>query len=140
MKKIVLSVLGLFVGLVVVVMGLQMVASESGEVVVATTQADTGVTSQTRLWIVEYEGSRWLRSGGGASAGWYQQLLINPELELLRGTTRYYHTATPVPEMQATVNDLMSDKYGWADGYVGVLFGREDSIAIRLDNLSAPPN
>ena len=136
MKKVVLRVLGSFVVLVVVVMGLQMVASETGEVVVVTTQSEAGVASETRLWIVAHEGSRWLRSGGGAASGWYQQLLANPRLELVRGTTRYYHLATPVPEMQATVNDLMSEKYGWADSYVGLLFGREDSIAIRLDNIS----
>ncbi len=122
MKKVMLRVLGLFVALVVVV----------------TTQDETGVRSETRLWIVEHEGSRWLRSGGGAASLWYQQLLANPQLELLRGTTRYYHRATPVPDMQATVNDLMSEKYGWADSYIGFLFGREDSIAIRLDDLSAP--
>ena len=138
MKKVMLRVLGLFVALVVVVMGLQMIASETGEVVVVTTQDETGVKSETRLWIVEHEGSRWLRSGGGAASGWYQQLLANPQLELLRGTTRYYHRATPVPDMQATVNDLMGEKYGWADSYIGFLFGREDSIAIRLDDLAAP--
>ena len=113
MKKVMLRVLGLFVALVVVVMGLQMIASETGEVVVVTTQDKTGVRSETRLWIVEHEGSRWLRSGGGAASLWYQQLLANPQLELLRGTTRYYHRATPVPDMQATVNGLMGEKYGW---------------------------
>ena len=138
MKKVMLRVLGLLVALVVVVMGLQMIASETGEVVVVTTQDETGVRSETRLWIVEHEGSRWLRSGGGAASLWYQQLLANPQLELLRGTTRYYHRATPVPDMQAIVNDLMGEKYGWADSYIGFLFGREDSIAIRLDDLAAP--
>ncbi len=138
MKKVMLRVLGLLVALVVVVMGLQMIASETGEVVVVTTQDETGVRSETRLWIVEHEGSRWLRSGGGAASLWYQQLLANPQLELLRGTTRYYHRATPVPDMQATVNDLMGEKYGWADSYIGFLFGREDAIAIRLDDLAAP--
>ncbi len=138
MKKVMLRVLGLLVALVVVVMGLQMIASETGEVVVVTTQDKTGVRSETRLWIVEHEGSRWLRSGGGAASLWYQQLLANPQLELLRGTTRYYHRATPVPDMQATVNDLMGEKYGWADSYIGFLFGREDAIAIRLDDLAAP--
>ncbi|MCZ6617301.1 MAG: hypothetical protein O7E57_04135 [Gammaproteobacteria bacterium] len=138
MKKIILSVLGLFGVLVVLVMGVQIIASEAGEVVVVTTRDGSGALSETRLWIVEHDGSRWLRSGGGAASGWYQQLLVNPELELVRGTTRYYHRATPVREMQTTVNDLMSEKYGWADSYIGILFGREDSIAIRLDNLSAP--
>ena len=137
-KKIVLRSLGLLVVLVVVAMGLQIIASETGEVVVVTTQDQTGAKSETRLWIVAHEGSRWLRSGGGAASRWYQQLLANPQLELLRGTTRYYHRATPVPDMQATVNDLMSEKYGWADSYVGFLFGREDAIAIRLDDLSVP--
>ena len=135
MKKIVLRVLGLFVALVVVVMGLQLVASETGEVVVVTIKSETGMLAETRLWIVEHEGSRWLRSGGGAASGWYQKLLANPELELQRGSTRYFHRATVVPEMQTTVNDLMRQKYGWADSYIGLIFGRTDAIAIRLDDL-----
>ena len=135
MKKIILRTVGLLVVLVVGVLGLQMVASETGEVVVVSIQDEGGITSETRLWIVEHEGNRWLRSGGGAASGWYQHLLANPQFELLRGTTRYYHRATPVPEMQTTVNELMSEKYGWADSYIGLLFGREDSIAIRLDDL-----
>ena len=135
MKKIGLRALGLLVVLVVGVLGLQMVASETGEVVVVTIQDKAGVKAETRLWIVEHQGSRWLRSGGGAASRWYQQLMANPQLELLRGTTRYYHRATAVPEMQATVNNLMSAKYGWADSYIGLLFGRDGSIAIRLDDL-----
>lgn len=135
MKKIGLRALGLLVVLVVGVLGLQMVASETGEVVVVTIQDKAGVKAETRLWIVEHQGSRWLRSSGGGASGWYQQLLANPEFELLRGTTRYYLRATPVLEMQTTVNDLMNEKYGWADSYIGLLFGREDSIAIRLEEV-----
>jgi hypothetical protein len=31
------------------------------------------------------------------------------------------------------VNTLMFQKYGWADAYIGLLFDRSDSVAIRLD-------
>lgn len=53
-KKIVLRILGLLVVLVVVAMGLQIIASETGEVVAVTTQDQTGAKSETRLWIVEH--------------------------------------------------------------------------------------
>ena len=131
--KIALRVLGLFVVLLVVVIVVQLIASESGEVVVVTTRDAAGAETETRLWIVDHEGRSWLRSGAGAGAGWYQQLLADPQIELRRGTTRYYYQATTVPEMQETVNDLMNQKYGWADSYIGFLFGRDAAIAIRLD-------
>lgn len=133
--KIAIRILGLLVALLVVVIGLQVVASETGEVVVITTQDEAGVKSETRLWVVEHEGHRWIRSGGGAAARWYQNVLANPRIEMLRGTTRYYHQAHPVPGMQGTVNDLMNEKYGWADSYIGLVFGRDEAIAIRLDDL-----
>ncbi len=30
----------------------------------------------------------------------------------------------------------MREKYGWADQFIGFLFGRDDAIALRLDKRS----
>lgn len=43
------------------------------------------------------------------------------------------YVAVPVVEKRERIAYLMADKYGWADSFIGFLFGREDSIPIRLD-------
>jgi hypothetical protein len=55
------------------------------------------------------------------------------------GEVRAY-TAFPVEggPTVAHVNALMSRKYGWADGLIGVLFDRSDAVAIRLDPRATP--
>jgi hypothetical protein len=134
--KTFLRALGVVVLLLVAALALQFVAGEVGEVVVVTTRDSNGAPVETRLWVVEHEGQRWIRSGGGEVAGWYQLMLANPEVEMQRGDTRYFHLAVPVPEKKQIVNDLMNAKYGWADDYIGLMFGRDDAIAIRLDDRS----
>ena len=132
--KLVLKILGVVVALFVGVMILQMVASESGEVVVLTTTDADGNPQETRLWIVEYEDASWLRSGSPA-AGWYQRLVANDAVTLERDEQSYAMRAVPVIENRQPINDLMNAKYGWADDYIGVVFGRDDAIAIRLDKI-----
>ena len=56
--------------------GLIMLASESGEVVVLESQDDQGEVQSTRLWVVDHDGSMWLRAGDDQS-GWYQRLMNN---------------------------------------------------------------
>jgi hypothetical protein len=69
-----------FVALLVVALlvgGLEMIAAESGEVVVLRTTDAAGAPKETRLWVVEDGSHVWLRSGSEA-AGWYQQLAAPP--------------------------------------------------------------
>jgi hypothetical protein len=113
------------------VMGLQQIASESGEVVVLTTQDESGDPQTTRLWIVDRDGQQWLRAGLTES-GWYVRLQANNFVKVERdGVTRSY-VAIPDPSVAAEINDLMSEKYGWADRYIGFLFGRDGSVPILL--------
>ena len=130
--KIVLRSVGGLVLLLVVVFGLQSIAAESGEVVVLTTHEAGGESHETRLWVVDHEGSAWLRSGGD-SMTWYLRLQQQPGVEVERGGSRGSFTAVPVVEARETINRLMLEKYGWADRYISALFGREDSVPIRLD-------
>jgi len=124
---------GAAVLLVVVAFGLQFVAAESGEVVVLHTFAG-GDTQTRRLWIVDDAGVSWLRAGQPTSS-WYQRILENPEIEVVRGGETYAYTAFPVEGGPTVdhVNALMSRKYGWADGLIGAMFDRSDAVAIRLD-------
>ncbi len=129
--KILLRMLGGILGLLLVVGVAQFVASESGEVVVLTTTDAAGASHQTRVWVVDHAGTTWLRAGAEMQA-WYGRLLKQPEVEVERGENRQRYTAVPRPGNRELINDLMRDKYGWADQFIGVLFGRDDAIPIRL--------
>jgi len=126
-------IVGVAILVVVIAVGLQLVASESGEVVILRT-ADAGETQETRVWIVDDQGVSWLRAGQSAS-GWYQRILVDPDIEVVRGDKPFAYRAFPVeggPKV-SHVNALMARKYGWADGYIGAMFDRSDAVAIRLD-------
>jgi hypothetical protein len=130
MKRIT-TLLLVVLGLVVIVMGLQMVASETGEVVVLGTVDAAGAPQETRLWIVDYEGAQYLRAGS-AKAQWYARLVAQPRIEVERNGSRATYVATPAPAETKTVNELMAAKYGWADAYIGMMFSRDNAMAIRL--------
>ena len=131
--RIVRRIVGAVILVLVIAVGLQFVASESGEVVVLRTSVG-GEDHDTRVWIVDDRGQSWLRAGQSAS-GWYQRILENPDIEVERGGDRFAYRAFPVeggPKV-SHINALMARKYGWADGYIGAMFDRTDSVAIRLD-------
>ncbi|MCZ6709101.1 MAG: hypothetical protein O7B25_01920 [Gammaproteobacteria bacterium] len=129
--RIVLRVSVAFVLLFVLVLGLQQIAMESGEVVVLTTVDQAGVPQNTRLWVVDRDGQQWLRAGVKQS-DWFVRMQANNLIKLERdGLTRTY-LALPDPSVYTQINDLMSEKYGWADSYIGFLFGRDASVPINL--------
>lgn len=130
----------LLVALLVVLLlagGLEIVAAESGEVVVLTTHDEAGAPRETRLWVVDDGSHAWLRSGSEQS-GWYRQLAARPDVEVRRGEEVLRVRAVPEPGARERVNGLMRAKYGWADAYIGALFGRDDTIPIRLDPRPEP--
>ena len=136
--RIVLRVSVAFVLLFVMVMGLQQIASESGEVVVLSTVDQTGALQQTRLWVVDRDGQQWLRAGVKQS-DWFVRMQANNLVKVERdGVTRTY-LAVPDPTVYAEINDLMSEKYGWADNYIGFLFGRDASVPINLQDAPGEP-
>jgi hypothetical protein len=113
-------------------MGLEMIAAESGEVVVLRTTDAAGGTHETRLWVVDDAGHAWLRAGNPASS-WLANLQARPEVEVTRGGTGAPYRAVPEPAARDRINELMRAKYGWADRYISALFGRDDATPIRLD-------
>jgi hypothetical protein len=124
------------IGLIVVVLalvavfGMQMVASESAEVVVLHSQGGEGV-EETRLWVVDLDGAQFLRASG--DSGWYQRLVAQPSVRLERdGVTRAYRAEADL-NLEGEINSLMAAKYGWRDSYIDmVIGGRDDAIAVRL--------
>lgn len=130
--RFVMRSLGLLAALLFLVVGLEMIAAESGEVVVLQTRAGPGQTHDTRVWIVDEGGTQWLRAGNPQS-GWLLQIQQDPAVEVERGGQRSAYTAVPNPAVREQINPLFAAKYGWADAYIGALFGRDDATPIRLD-------
>jgi len=107
-------------------------ASESGEIVVLQTRdAATGGVRETRLWVVDHEGSLWLRAGDPSSS-WYRRLEAHPDVTVMRGSESLQMRAVPVPEARDTINELMHQKYGWADSLVCFFMPREKKVPVRL--------
>jgi len=124
--------LGGLLALAVVIFVSQIVASETGEVVVLTTTGTDGEPVETRLWVVDLEGSQYLRASEGS--GWYGRLMADAAVELRRGENSSPYAAVPAPEVRGAVNDLMREKYGWRDVYIDWLVGgRDNAFPIRMD-------
>jgi hypothetical protein len=130
LRKTLLGLAGLLaLGLSIV--GTQYIASESGEVVVLQTRDEAGAVHRTRLWVVDHDGSAWLRAGN-PSGGWFPRLSTRPDVVVVRGGESLAWRAVPTPEARDTINDLMHEKYGFADGYISFFFPRAKKIPVRL--------
>jgi len=135
--KLMIRLVTVVLAVLILLYGLMMTASESGEVVVLTTTESDGSAHETRLWTVTHDGAQWLRSGS-PSSGWYARLLANPDVTVRLGTREFPATAVPNPAATTTINALMNEKYGWADDTIDMMFGRDDAMAIRLVEHEAP--
>ena len=123
-------ILGVLMAVAVIFFGAQIVASETGEVVILYTD-DGGDEAATRLWVVDHDGHQWLRTGG--DSGWYARLVAEPRVELERDGARRPYLAVPEPAMSGRINALMKEKYAWREDIVSVLAGSRDrAMAIRL--------
>lgn len=128
--KYVLYLLAGLVGLVLLIFLGQIIASETGEVVVLTTQGPDGA-QDTRLWVVDLDGVQYLRAG--PDSGWYQRLVAEPAVTFTRGgITAPYRTETRL-DVAVEVNRLMREKYGWRDAYIELTVGsRDDAVPVAL--------
>ena len=128
--KIIFYLVGALLAFVLLVFVSQMVASETGEVVVLTSQSPEG-DQETRLWVVDLDGVQYLRAS--PDSGWYQRLVAEPEALLEReGSTLAYRTEARLANRDA-INDLMQAKYGWRDTYIDMLIGgRDDAVPVAL--------
>ena len=128
--KMLLYLVGSLVILVVLIYVSQLIASESGEVVVLTSQGPDG-GQDTRLWVVDLEGVQYLRAS--PDSGWYQRLVAEPEVMLVRNGNSAAYRAEVRTAVVAEVNRLMREKYGWRDAYIEFLIGdRMASVPVAL--------
>ena len=130
MRKFLGWSVGLLLALVLGVFALQMIASETGEVVVLHSLED-GTEVTTRLWVVEYDGDLWLR--GGPDSGWRLRVVEVPSVALERQGQRLICDAEAAPALRDRINALMAEKYGWRDRVIEALVGgRDQDIPMRL--------
>jgi hypothetical protein len=130
--KILLWIAGGLLFAVLLVLGLQVIASERVEVVELETQDSAGQPVVTRLWIVDDEGSPYLRAGRDQS-GWYGRLRARSEVRVTRGGKTQPYKAVARPELAERINHLMDEKYTWGNAIIGVMIGgRDGSMPVQL--------
>jgi hypothetical protein len=130
--------LGALIGILLGVIATQYLASESGEVVVLRTVDAAGEIHETRLWVVDHDGAAGRRAGN-PDAGWFPRLSARPEVEIVRDGKTSKFLAVPAPDARDTINDLMHEKYGFADSYISFYFARDKKIPVRLDPATGTP-
>ncbi|MBI4514649.1 MAG: hypothetical protein HY699_02385 [Deltaproteobacteria bacterium] len=110
------------------------VALEGREVVVLRTFDQNGTARDTRTWIADAEGAAWVEAAN-AERPFLLQLRSNPQVELLRGGSRRRCRATVLanPDGHQRIRRLLSQKYGWADWWIGMLADTTGSLALRLE-------
>jgi hypothetical protein len=102
-----------------------------GEVVTLTTLDGDGTRHETSLWIVEDDGSLWLRAGNSGSS-WLTRLTLEPRVEVSRAGETASYRAEIVPERSQRIDEKMADDYGWADSLIGGMRDSGGTTAIRL--------
>lgn len=135
MRKIGIAI-GAVVGLFALLGIAQLLASESGEVLVLETLDAEGQPHETRIWVVDDAGAAWVR--GDPDSGWVGRLIETPEIRAERDGLQAPFVAVPDrdPAARDRVNALMSEKYGFADRFIAVTLGDADragALPIRLD-------
>jgi hypothetical protein len=118
------------------------------EVVVVDEPTPAGGVRKARLWLVDQGPYSWIHPGGANARWWVQHMDANPIVEIYRhGETRRYR-ATPDPNADAKVHQLLREKYGVADMWVRFLTGSDTraglingkkctTVPIRLELIAA---
>ena len=111
---------------------LQLIASERVEVVFLHTLDEATKEISTRLWVADDDGYQYLRVGADGSE-WFTRLTARETVDLTRNNRRYTYTWALRENKSDKINDLMREKYGWGDSFIGMITGgRQNSIPIEL--------
>jgi len=131
--------LGLALAVLVALAGATYVAGEQTEVAVLRTVDETGATRETKLWVVDLDGSPWVRVAR-PERSWFERIRHRPEVELVRHDVALPYRAIEIedPAMRARVDAAFREKYGLVDWWYGLLL-RRDPRPIRLDPANAGP-
>jgi hypothetical protein len=119
--------------LVVAFSALTWLALESREVVVIRTRQPDGGVRETRIWIAEAEGAWWLEAASPES-DWYQDVLADPRIEIVRAGRTVPLLATPIPgeEGHLKIRRLLRQKYGLADVWIAMIQDGSRSVLVAV--------
>jgi hypothetical protein len=134
------TVAGILAGLFVLAIGVSVALIESGEVVVIYTRNSEGELHSARLWVVDHEGHQWVAPGNRSNA-WFQYLIVQPRVELVRSAIRSCRVATVVESPASIpVLEVFLEKYSSVIRATSLLNrilepSGDDSppVAVRLD-------
>ena len=114
-------VIGILVCLFVLAIGTSVALIESGEVVVIHVRDSDGELHSARVWVVDHEGHQWVTPGNRSNA-WFQRLLADPRVELVRSGVRSCRVATIVESPASIpVLEVFLEKYSIAIRATGLL-------------------
>lgn len=106
------------VGFVVLALGLDLYAGlrqpeVGGPECVLRTVDEAGRIHETRLALVDDDGTLWVQSGHHFR-GWYERIQSNPDVELVRGGETRAYRAVPLdtPEARAHLRALLMERLG----------------------------
>ena len=124
-------ILGLLICSPLIFGGALWAASQYGGETVLLKTFDEREVLVTTLWVVDLHDEPWLRAGN-PDATWLQRLVESPEVVLVRdGETKSYRAEIDPSELDR-VNDMMREKYGWADEVVALVNDPDSDVAVRL--------
>lgn len=130
MTGVTLIIVGILLAGVVAVAGHFALIEIGREVATLRTQQEDGSWLETRLWVVDYEGSPWLHSAG---ANWEKRFENDPEVELVRDGEMRRYRAHPDRDAHAAIDAALRNKYGIADRWVRFLAPCDESVLpVRL--------
>jgi hypothetical protein len=109
-----------------------------GEVALLRTRDASGEWRETRVWVVEWDHSPWLRAG--ARRAWFARVVEDGEVELVRDGLPSRYRAIPFRDAptRERIDQLMRERYGVADRVIGWIGRSRDATPIRLEPLAAP--
>jgi len=128
-------VIRLVVLAVVAFLGVTYVALEGNDVATIHTLGENNSWRTTHVWVADAgDGSLWIEAAT-PDRSWLQDLrrTANVEVEHDGRTRRWHAVVVDDPEAQVHVRELLHEKYGWADTWVGVLQDTSQSVPVRLD-------
>jgi hypothetical protein len=115
-------------------------ALEAGGVAILETEMADGTQRRTHVWFAQPDGEFWVEAGTPEN-GWYVDVQERPVLTLsipspdeqgneLSGS----YLAEPIVGSPAheRIRQLLREKYGFRDWWIGVVFDTTQSVAVRL--------
>jgi len=129
------KLLGVAVLVLLALFGLITVAALEGpEVVVVHTRDPSGSVRTTRTWIADHDGFAWIEAAN-PEREFYRSIVADPEIEVERGGVLRRYNAVPLanPDGHQLIRQLLAEKYGVADWWIGLIADTSHSLAIRLE-------